>query len=543
MDSLKGSAVDTYMREAMADPEQLIFAEYAFMIRGNMLTATLGSSEWQNRIDNIVRLHEAFETVDTDMTNSVEEDELDFMVMSMNASADISPDILKQLWTVLNPSQAESIGFQEFAKGMVEARKLPQLKAAIPFDAPNRFELLSLVVDTPVSQAESDLIYARMGGLEQAGVRILRNLETKANEASYNSLKATQIANFNALERQLRDSFDASGGKEFPAGIPESIDMLLDALKERHAQNLEGVKDAQEEAIKRKVLEVCEGKLHFLTPKQRRSVTLLHYSCVMQAICIGAVFTILPGLLENFLCYYYETDGMIDAYWTCPFETRGNEGGGRGSDIGSTDWIGGTFVAPIDEIAMPVCPYGTCASIPEIATDLVDALGMEAVGGRWNNIKSKLTYKCTIDNPWPEDCPAMAREFCPDRLIQIENSTCPEAGQLRARVRQTPCTFSSWRWCSSADFGEHVGLSCSPLPATPLDSPRLHWWWIINIIGIVAGIVFELSLLMYTALRSALQVSEAVGLRLIPLNNDRAFVAEMLVRAAFEIVRTRIQTA
>ena len=104
-------------------------------------------------------------------------------------------------------------------------------------------------------------------------------------------------------------------------------------------------------------------------------------------------------------------------------------------------------------------------------------------------------------------------------------------------MRQKPCSLSSWRWCSSADFGDDVGLQCSPLPATPLNSPRLHYWWFWNVIGIVLGIVFELSLLMYTALRSAVLVSEAVGLRLIPLNKDRAFVAEMLVRAAFEMVR------
>lgn len=532
-----GKTADNFMRTVMADADQMIFAEYAYMIRGNMLTAILGSAEWADRVDDIAKLRQAFDSVDVDGNDRIEEDELDFMVMCMNAQADISADVAKQLWAVLNPNQQEFIGFADFAKGMIKAREQPELKAAIPFDAPNRFELLSLVVDSPTSQAESDRLYQKMNFLEKAGVRVLRALEMEAHEGSYNSLKAQQNGTYIALERQLRGTFDTIDGKGVSPSVPESIDTLLNALKERHAENLEGLKDAQAEVIKSKVMEVCEGKLHFLTPQQRRNVTKVHYYCVLQAVCIGAACTILPGLLENFLCYRFETDGAIDAYWTCPFETRGSEGGGRGADVGSTEWIGGSFLPPFDEIAMPVCPYGTCASISEAPRDVFDMDGSVAVGGRWTNLKMKLTYECTIANPWPEDCPVMALEDCAVRSFLI-NSTCPEEGQLRARVRQKPCSLSrGWRWCSSTDFGDHVGLTCSPLAATPLDSPRLHWWWGINLIGIVTGIVFELSLLMYTALRSSVQVAQALGLRLVPLNKDRAFVAEMLVRAAFEMVR------
>ena len=54
-------------------------------------------------------------------------------------------------------------------------------------------------------------------------------------------------------------------------------------------------------------------------------------------------------------------------------------------------------------------------------------------------------------------------------------------------------------------------------------------------VGIVVGIVCEIFFLMSTAVRSAVMVSQAVDLRLVPLNAERAFVAKMLVRAAFEI--------
>lgn len=532
-----GSQVNKLMREAMADPDQLIFAEYAFMIRGDMLSTVLGNDKWHAKVEIMVKLREAFDQADIDCDEAVEESELEFMVMNMNVNSDISDDVVKRLWTVLNPDGKDSINFQEFLKGMIGVQKDPQLAAVFPVDAPNRFELLSLVIDAPTDPAESELLYQKMNPLEKAGVRILQNLELEAHEGSYNALKARQIANFDALEKQLDVVFDIPRGRDFPTGVPESIEVLLTSLRDRNAENLEGLRDAQAAEIKEKVREVCEGKLHYLTPQQRSNVTKLHYYCVLQAFLIGTVFTIIPNMAENFLCYYFETDGLIDAYWTCPYETRGAEGGGRGPDLGDTEWIGGSFVAPLDVIELPPCPYGTCASVPDVLSDIINRGGSEAAGGTWTNVRSDLSYKCTIADPWPEDCPQMTHEDCPERFRGIENHTCPEDGQLRARVRQKSCLYErGWPWCSVEDFGEHVGVNCSPLPPTPLNSPRLWWWWALNVVAIVVGIVFELSLLMYTALRSAVQVSEAVGLRLIPLNRDRAFVAEMLVRAAFEMV-------
>ena len=126
----------------------------------------------------------------------------------------------------------------------------------------------------------------------------------------------------------------------------------------------------------------CEGRLHVLTGKQRRAVTKLHFGCVLQAALIGAVFTILPGLLENFLVYYFETDGMIDAYWTCPYETRGP--GGRGPDLGDTEWIGGSLEEPF--AGMPLCPYGTCTSIPADPRAVVN--GTVKNGGTWTNSRT-----------------------------------------------------------------------------------------------------------------------------------------------------------
>lgn len=77
---------------------------------------------------------------------------------------------------------------------------------------------------------------------------------------------------------------------------------------------------------------------------------------------------------------------------------------------------------------------------------------------------------------------------------------------------------------------------CTPLLQTwDHNRENLIYFWVLNISGIVIGIVFELSLLMMTAVRSAVKVSACLDLRLIPLNADRAKVAGMLVRTAFEL--------
>ena len=58
---------------------------------------------------------------------------------------------------------------------------------------------------------------------------------------------------------------------------------------------------------------------------------------------------------------------------------------------------------------------------------------------------------------------------------------------------------------------------------------------ITSVCGFKIGIIFEIGLLIFTALRSAVKVSSAIDLRLTPLNADRAKVAGMLIRSVFEL--------
>eukprot|EP01047_Picozoa_sp_COSAG01_P006338 COSAG01_NODE_229_length_21089_cov_575.019194_9_plen_68_part_00 len=64
---------------------------------------------------------------------------------------------------------------------------------------------------------------------------------------------------------------------------------------------------------------------------------------------------------------------------------------------------------------------------------------------------------------------------------------------------------------------------------------RLIWFWVLNTISIVGWVIIEIGLLMYFCAKYAVKVSWALDFRLIPLNADRMFVADSLVRAAFEL--------
>ena len=64
---------------------------------------------------------------------------------------------------------------------------------------------------------------------------------------------------------------------------------------------------------------------------------------------------------------------------------------------------------------------------------------------------------------------------------------------------------------------------------------KLLLFWVILGATIAINIVFEILLLMYVAMQYAVKVAWALDIRLLPLNADRAFVADSLVRAAFEL--------
>jgi hypothetical protein len=59
----------------------------------------------------------------------------------------VSEDI-KKLWQVLNPERKVAIQFGDFVRGMLSVAEDSELRKIMSLDRPNRFQLLSLVIDS-----------------------------------------------------------------------------------------------------------------------------------------------------------------------------------------------------------------------------------------------------------------------------------------------------------------------------------------------------------------------------------------------------------
>ena len=157
-----------------AEPEkgegELSSAEFIFMMRAGLLSQYL-PSDWRERAEDMRKLREAFDCADVDGNNQLEMEELEMVAVSMNPKANVSSQDIKRVWAVLNPEGKPCIPFSEYCKGMILVKRDPELRAIIPMDVPNRFQLLSLLIDSPINEEKRELIFNKMSWLEKKGVR------------------------------------------------------------------------------------------------------------------------------------------------------------------------------------------------------------------------------------------------------------------------------------------------------------------------------------------------------------------------------------
>ena len=413
----------------MMEEEDLSFAEYVFMMRAGLLTQFL-PGDWQERAEDMRKLREAFDTADVDGDNQLELEELEMVITAMNPKVEVKPEDIRKVWDVLNPTGKDWIPFAEYVAGMIQVKRDRELSKLVPMDVPNRFQLLSLLIDTPINEDQEALIFSKMGFLEKSGIKLLRKME-------------------------------------LPPQTKPQIRAVLDTA--------------------------CNGKLHMLTDVQRTKVNSTHFACVFQAFMIAVTTCGAAGAWENYMSIVWGTDGAVDTYFSCP----------------------DTFVDMED----PESPYYN--------------LSLPANPGPWN---PDVTWDTNAgDGPFTNFEPVKAQGWQPANTdYQCMPGMCAAyprnitnylllGGNARRGGNWTPA-MDGWD-------GE-----CVPLQQTATrDHEALMSFMVTNLTGMVLMIVFELLGLMLTALRSAVKVSIALDLRLTPLNEDRAFVANMLVRSVFEL--------
>ena len=513
-------------REMLEQEGEIIFAEFAYMMRGGDLKEFL-PGDWQERAEDMCKLREAFDTADVDGDNQLELEELEMVVVAMNPKADVSPADIQKVWAVLNPEGKEWIPFGEYVEGMIEVKNDPFLSTVVPMDVPNRFQLLSLLIDTPINEDQEKLIYANCDPLTKAGIGLLKKM---------------------------------------------------------------GSEEQTKEDIRKTLDQACAGRLHYLTPAQRANVTSVHFWCVFQAFMIAGITCGIAGAWENYLTGLFQTDGALDLYSSCPdffadVDNPSSEYYNLSLPSNPEPWNGLGFTGddvlwsnhqqqPIskwdvnyaldayrqgedcvpaaleEDGSLPDCSFtpgdaascktkpkkgaaciytppkdpkgeclpGTCAAYPKNITEYLQMGGNAVMGGTWNATKECWTPGfCTSDRSpvsyRSEEADCLA-ESPPGKWDPIEDDAATDDDE----------SLECWP-------GE-----CAPLRKTTVWRPYdVGIFMPVNIAMVVLMIVFELSGLMYTALRSAVKVSKALDLRLTPINADRAFVAKMLVRSVFEL--------
>jgi hypothetical protein len=355
---------------------------------------------------------------------------MEMVIVAMDHSHDLSHEDMLYLWEVMTRGEpgmeksTDSLNFIQYLHGLANSRKDERTKTMLKLDTQNKFELLSLLIDTPVSKLEEESLLAALTGLERMGIAMLK-----------------------------------------------SSQQPLDKEKTRAVLNKAGA-----------------GMLRQLTPDQVANMRSLKTQMTALSGLIGMMFTIVPCWVENILCAELGVDGVKNTYFNCDQLTHLDEKNINGTLSSSMNVTGGVNLE--QDVLLLSC---------KITQNL----------GHWEgNTYFGTEYPTTyVEGPQSRCMPGQS--WNPD-------------GSVAERCMSCECMACG---CIPHDDGK---LNID------MNHPLIIWWVILGI-AIGVNVVFEIVLLMYYAVRFCVRVSWALDQRLVPLNADRAFVADSLVRAAFEL--------
>lgn len=237
------------------------------------------------------------------------------------------------------------------------------------------------------------------------------------------------------------------------------------------------------------------------------------------------------------MVYTYGTDGDKDAYFTCPehFADLINEG------------------SPYFNLSLPHNPgewngMGFRKGYPQVLWDTNSGPGPVVTEAyRQKETCSPIALEdpptdCSFTPGDAGSCGAAAKEgsegctYVPplDPIGQCLPGTCTAYPKnVTQYLAMGGNKFMGGSWTYALDGWES---ECVPLQETLIRDEEVWAKFMLwNTTVVVVTVVLELLGLMLTALRSAVQVSKALDLRLTPINEERAFVAAMLVRCVFEL--------
>jgi nicotinate-nucleotide pyrophosphorylase len=343
-------------------------------------------------------------------------------------------------------SRAIMLDFNQFLHGMAAVQRNERTSQWLDIFRPNRWELLSLIIDTPVSEAEEERILTQLSSIERVGVGMLRRHWQEMDMAN------------------MRSVLTKAGG----------------------------------------------GELRFLEEQQIGRMHKLHDKAVLISGLIGLVFAAIAALVENILVYELGINGFKDTYWVCSLESQ------LDFDANSTTY--GSFIPTFPELAHP--DLMMCTTIHVNATSCIDDFMHNAPIIVPEDVHDGAGY-------YP---PGTTAEDLGDVFGHHQNGlhgwTTLETG---SETMEHICSKCECTVCGCATHAPVIGRV-----ELGTDNKQVIFWAFLAPTLAVA-MSAEVTLLLYCAMRYTTRVAWALDIRLTPLNTDRAFVAESLVRAAFEL--------
>lgn len=239
---------------------ELDYNEFESLMRGPILQPFLPGGNWRDRVGLIRKLRRAYDMADVDGDNELQKRELEIVLLSLDPSGSVADADIEHVWVTLNPEGKNMLTWGDFLNGMGRVHRDPRAAAVMNRDTPNKFALISLLIDIKVSAREERELLKDMSFLEKFGMRSLKKMQ----------------------------------------------------------------KEMSQDEAKQVLRRAANGQLRKLDLETQGSIVGHQVWCAFQALFIATVTNGLPGLWENYLTWTHKTDGVFDTYQTnnCILETK-----------------------------------------------------------------------------------------------------------------------------------------------------------------------------------------------------------------------------
>ena len=439
------------------------FAEFVHMMKTGKLDSLFPGKDWRAGAKQIHQYRKAFDAADVDGDNTLEEGEFELVMETLHMGHDLSQAEVRHAWQVLKTAREEGnrenhLTFMEFIVGVQKIRDDDVLGGRIDLTKPCPWEMLSLLIDTPVSEMESKQLYDELSMLERLGVNMVQGMS-----------------------------------------VP--------------------MKTAQIKAV---LKEAVEGRLHFLSEDKVRRMDTVWQHCIIHAMMISFISTGITSPLENLAVYLTRSDGFMDVDCLC--YTRGCATNPGSLGIAALELEPGDATLPGSSPFADECSYlfgeeqvqDSCAR-----RDLFRNASCTAI--RDGGLAQNVACPCDVSEPFNmvTDCDAACLRDC---------GFVPAWGPSPFATDPSQIEWWNTVWNETGSSGfANTPDSCWS------NTTGMFWFWFIVVMAIIVCATGEVVALMYYGVMHSIRVSWALGYRLVPLNEDRAFLADSLVRGAFEL--------